>query len=181
MAIPRRSHHTDSLLKPKEGAGAGEGHTVVAADGARQAVVLEGSLKDTEGEVLAGALQAFAAQQVARGEVRDGQGITVAMIGEHELTLVIGTPQIIGLIRSGQAGSFSLEVMAAPSAADQTMPIKHRMHGTDGRQTDSQTQALDLLADLRSTPAGVLSAKLNDRSEERRVGKECRSRWSPYH
>src|SRR2546427_10364807 len=23
--------------------------------------------------------------------------------------------------------------------------------------------------------------KLGDRSEERRVGKECRSRWSPYH
>ena len=22
---------------------------------------------------------------------------------------------------------------------------------------------------------------LDDRSEERRVGKECRSRWSPYH
>ena len=25
------------------------------------------------------------------------------------------------------------------------------------------------------------SAEQNDRSEERRVGKECRSRWSPYH
>ena len=25
------------------------------------------------------------------------------------------------------------------------------------------------------------SCKLEDRSEERRVGKECRSRWSPYH
>ena len=25
------------------------------------------------------------------------------------------------------------------------------------------------------------SLKLDDRSEERRVGKECRSRWSPYH
>ena len=24
-------------------------------------------------------------------------------------------------------------------------------------------------------------AELNERSEERRVGKECRSRWSPYH
>ena len=23
--------------------------------------------------------------------------------------------------------------------------------------------------------------KINERSEERRVGKECRSRWSPYH
>src|SRR5438128_11294131 len=28
---------------------------------------------------------------------------------------------------------------------------------------------------LRIAPAGV------ERSEERRVGKECRSRWSPYH
>mgnify|MGYP006870760570 CR=1 FL=1 len=28
----------------------------------------------------------------------------------------------------------------------------------------------------------ISSTKLNyDRSEERRVGKECRSRWSPYH
>ena len=29
--------------------------------------------------------------------------------------------------------------------------------------------------------AVVLPAVLVDRSEERRVGKECRSRWSPYH
>ncbi len=29
------------------------------------------------------------------------------------------------------------------------------------------------------TPYGAPSAKV--RSEERRVGKECRSRWSPYH
>src|SRR3712207_9082110 len=27
----------------------------------------------------------------------------------------------------------------------------------------------------------ILSNTFNDRSEERRVGKECRSRWSPYH
>ena len=27
----------------------------------------------------------------------------------------------------------------------------------------------------------TLAAQLDDRSEERRVGKECRSRWSPYH
>ena len=26
-----------------------------------------------------------------------------------------------------------------------------------------------------------LSKQLDERSEERRVGKECRSRWSPYH
>src|SRR3712207_8949714 len=28
---------------------------------------------------------------------------------------------------------------------------------------------------------GVSKVKNADRSEERRVGKECRSRWSPYH
>src|SRR5579864_7031142 len=150
------------FAQTEEGAGASEGHTVVAADGARQAVLLEGSLKNTEGEVFAGALQTFTAQQVARGEVRDGQGVAVAVIGEHELALVIGTPEIIGPIRSGQAGSFSLEVMAAPPTADQTVPIQHRVHGADRRQTDSQAQPLDLLADLRSTPARVLSAKLND-------------------
>ena len=27
----------------------------------------------------------------------------------------------------------------------------------------------------------LLDGKDDDRSEERRVGKECRSRWSPYH
>src|SRR5256884_4852558 len=28
---------------------------------------------------------------------------------------------------------------------------------------------------------GKLEAAVDERSEERRVGKECRSRWSPYH
>jgi len=27
----------------------------------------------------------------------------------------------------------------------------------------------------------IINDSLNIRSEERRVGKECRSRWSPYH
>ena len=27
----------------------------------------------------------------------------------------------------------------------------------------------------------VMARTIKDRSEERRVGKECRSRWSPYH
>ena len=30
-----------------------------------------------------------------------------------------------------------------------------------------------------ATPRGTIAAE--GRSEERRVGKECRSRWSPYH
>ena len=34
---------------------------------------------------------------------------------------------------------------------------------------------------LDEAQAGIKIARRNIRSEERRVGKECRSRWSPYH
>ena len=51
-----------------------------------------------------------------------------------------------------------------------------------------QSIAYSLLADL-PVQAGIFSAifgsifmgAFGSRSEERRVGKECRSRWSPYH
>src|ERR1700689_1045535 len=42
------------------------------------------------------------------------------------------------------------------------MAIQYGMHGADGRQRYAQAQAFDLLADLGSTPAGVLSAQLHD-------------------
>src|SRR2546429_5551641 len=37
------------------------------------------------------------------------------------------------------------------------------------------------LADFDFVIAGFLDVAADARSEERRVGKECRSRWSPYH
>ena len=39
-------------------------------------------------------------------------------------------------------------------------------------------ETITILLTALSVPA---SLKLFSRSEERRVGKECRSRWSPYH
>ena len=33
----------------------------------------------------------------------------------------------------------------------------------------------------REVDTDLFSAVIHHRSEERRVGKECRSRWSPYH
>src|SRR6266487_1753956 len=61
----------------------------------------------------------------------------------------------------------------------------------DGRVTGVQTCALPILkrppGGLRGTertPVRLVPAALGavaPRSEERRVGKECRSRWSPYH
>src|SRR3989441_13360411 len=45
-----------------------------------------------------------------------------------------------------------------------------------GNVADDRHVDLDPLGDRRRIDVDV-----DDRSEERRVGKECRSRWSPYH
>src|SRR5256886_3030327 len=47
--------------------------------------------------------------------------------------------------------------------------------GTSANRRDSQASAESKMANFSQ------GQKLPDRSEERRVGKECRSRWSPYH
>src|SRR5258707_12942091 len=39
----------------------------------------------------------------------------------------------------------------------------------------------DVQAMMEDSPKPVVAAIHGTRSEERRVGKECRSRWSPYH
>ena len=44
------------------------------------------------------------------------------------------------------------------------------------------TYSREVLSDkARETISAVIRRKRLNRSEERRVGKECRSRWSPYH
>src|SRR5256885_7022145 len=45
----------------------------------------------------------------------------------------------------------------------------------------SGTGTLNAVQPSQSKVVKNLDASLDPRSEERRVGKECRSRWSPYH
>src|SRR5258705_2749372 len=44
-----------------------------------------------------------------------------------------------------------------------------------GPASSSRSEQMKVRSSVRATSLG------SDRSEERRVGKECRSRWSPYH
>src|SRR2546429_8531882 len=56
--------------------------------------------------------------------------------------------------------------------------------GTQARECrfgDAQFQEEISFECLSSVPASVMTVPPYERSEERRVGKECRSRWSPYH
>ena len=46
--------------------------------------------------------------------------------------------------------------------------------------TGASVTVIDKLTPFSYEPLDDVS-EINSRSEERRVGKECRSRWSPYH
>src|SRR3712207_6866592 len=52
--------------------------------------------------------------------------------------------------------------------------------GTPAASPRSSTASRVMAATTRKGPASS-STRAMTRSEERRVGKECRSRWSPYH
>ena len=71
-----------------------------------------------------------------------------------------------------------------------------RRHTRSDRDWSSDVCSSDLIEECWQAPSDVLTAKvtfsekdsvgkepipIGDRSEERRVGKECRFRWSPYH
>src|SRR5256885_7077153 len=85
-----------------------------------------------------------------------------------------------------------VQTCALPISAIRTAFAQHPLeHGPHDRVDDA---ALHIRRDERARckrthPAGVRPAIvvehalviLRGRSEERRVGKECRSRWSPYH
>ena len=49
------------------------------------------------------------------------------------------------------------------------------------RYAIEQFEANGIDYELKNETTGHFHCRRKDRSEERRVGKECRSRWSPYH
>src|SRR5688572_31543381 len=65
------------------------------------------------------------------------------------------------------------------------LPISHRARRAAAAREQSRfrgaRQRGARAAGLRSPPACTGTHQRRNRSEERRVGKECRSRWSPYH
>ena len=60
--------------------------------------------------------------------------------------------------------------------------ILYEKNGHEAMANASTTKILTCIVALENCdPASVVTVSKNARSEERRVGKECRSRWSPYH
>ena len=77
---------------------------------------------------------------------------------------------------------FLLAAMLTPALlpADEPLTLSLWANGAPGSEGQS---GAEVVKDLSAN--GVVTRQVsnihNPRSEERRVGKECRSRWSPYH
>src|SRR3712207_8858034 len=82
-------------------------------------------------------------------------------------------------------GVTGVQTCALPILTETVLGMGHKVCGTAATMEDALAAAAAnqptlALMDLRlaNGGSGITTAQ---RSEERRVGKECRSRWSPYH
>src|SRR5260370_5127718 len=73
--------------------GRSERDTVVGADRLRKTSLLKQALKGRKSGLLGIGFHGFAQQQIARSMIADSERITVTPIAEHELALVVSTPQ----------------------------------------------------------------------------------------
>src|SRR5256885_5017768 len=77
-----------------------------------------------------------------------------------------------------QTCALPISVSAAQGRADEAARDDHRVREAGPGHRRAQRPGL---RSLHALQLRLRSEKLQARSEERRVGKECRSRWSPYH
>src|SRR5258705_7473433 len=87
----------------------------------------------------------------------------------REMTLLELAPTIIAVIYAGKVGSSMASGLG-------TMRITEQIDALEVMGINSASYLV-----LPKLVASLMMYPLLVRSEERRVGKECRSRWSPYH
>src|SRR5256885_9572469 len=82
-------------------------------------------------------------------------------------------------------GDWSSDVCSS-DLVSRTRPVVVHLHR--GRENDRRASEIRAIGEVeilrraeRATASEGLVESAHLRSEERRVGKECRSRWSPYH
>ena len=150
---------------------------------------------------MVGGDDALIAQAEATGQIeaaRQGAKVASGVGGRAgEALLVIGAKageHPIGLFQSGGLGQAKFAdqtvLASAPDALDAALGLGRV--GGDLLNAEFLERASQLGGSLFSgelfgqRPVGIVAledavAVAVERSEERRVGKECRSRWSPYH
>ena len=99
------------------------------------------------------------------------------LLGEEKSDILADSA--VAVVGLGGVGAYAAELICRSGVG--------RMILADGdkvEKTNKNRQLLALDSTLGKFKTEVMSKRYRDirsRSEERRVGKECRSRWSPYH
>src|SRR2546429_2966409 len=114
-------------------------------------------------------------------QASSGRSSGSLMSGREDAARVVGVaPHLRGERRETRKarliaqlrGEFDLELAPVEVAAEiEYVRFEERLDTPDGRPR----------AETRDTGERLAGHAPDARSEERRVGKECRSRWSPYH
>src|SRR3989475_8872661 len=103
----------------------------------------------------------------------------------HAVRRIDAVGRVIGDVDHGGRALGLVELVDADGG------LRHRLMPPGARHVYGRPEGIEL--ELLERPANLLGRRLPpaaashlvagdlERSEERRVGKECRSRWSPYH
>src|SRR3712207_7995984 len=78
-------------------------------------------------------------------------------------------------------GVTGVQTCALPIFGLQKGPRVIIMGATHGNEVCGTIAIRRVMEDIDSGKLQIAAGSVTFRSEERRVGKECRSRWSPYH
>src|SRR2546422_1853337 len=88
-----------------------------------------------------------------------------------------------------KAKHFGTQVLTSTSTLERNLTLRSSLVNAKERLVQAKAELLDKnygkaatgLGEARQALKKAMGAAGEERSEERRVGKECRSRWSPYH
>ena len=132
------------------------------------------------GPGIASEQQAAIFEEFRRGDDAAGQGLGLGLSIADRIARLLEAP--IGLRSTpGRGTVFSLRVPRVP-ARPVPAASPRGYAGLHVLAVDNEPAALQALAGtLEGWGCRVTAVADGERSEERRVGKECRSRWSPYH
>ena len=95
--------------------------------------------------------------------------------------IYLNEEDVSGLIRTEQVGMAASAVGANPAVRAFLLDLQRDMARTGNVLMDGRDIGTVILPDATVKIFLTASPEARARSEERRVGKECRSRWSPYH
>ena len=144
----------------------------------------------------------------SRGKTWSGLGTFLARVSENDPTIQIVRNEethqtVITAMGDEQVNTLMLRLKDQTGVEARLVPVRipyretirktAEAQGRHKKQTGGSGQFGDCWLRLEPNPGAgyefideivggkIPRAYIDDRSEERRVGKECRSRWSPYH